>query len=43
MEIQGWPMATIIRGQTVMREDEVIAEGLGAPVRFVETLAGAPG
>ena len=43
MEIRGWPVATIIRGQMVMREDEVIAEGLGAPVRFLETLAGASG
>jgi hypothetical protein len=24
----------------VMRDDEVIAEGCGAPVRFVETLEG---
>lgn len=39
MEVQGWPMATIVRGQVVMREDDVIAEGLGAPVRFLETLA----
>ena len=27
MDITGWPVATIVRGQTVMREDEV----LGAP------------
>jgi dihydroorotase len=36
---KGWPMATIIRGRVVMRDDEVIAEGLGEPVRFLETLA----
>ena len=38
MEITGWPVATIIRGQAVMREDQVIAEGRGEPVRFLETL-----
>jgi len=38
LEVQGWPTATIIRGVAVMREDEVVAEGLGQPVRFLETL-----
>jgi dihydroorotase len=38
MEAKGWPMATIIRGTVVMRDDEVIAPHLGAPVRFNETL-----
>jgi dihydroorotase len=37
-EAEGWPMATVIRGVAVMREDEVIVEGTGAPVRFLETL-----
>jgi dihydroorotase len=37
-EAKGWPVATIIRGRAVMREDEVIAEGTGEPVRFMETL-----
>jgi dihydroorotase len=36
---QGWPMATIIRGQVVMRDDEIVAPNLGEPVRFLETLA----
>ena len=40
MEAKGWPMATVIRGQIVMRDDEVVAEGRGEPVRFAETLAG---
>jgi dihydroorotase len=35
---KGWPMATIIRGRIVMRDDEVVAEGAGRPVRFLETL-----
>jgi len=41
MEAKGWPMATIIRGQVVMRDDEIVARGLGEPVRFRETLATA--
>jgi dihydroorotase len=40
MQAKGWPMATIIRGRVVMRDDEVIAPHLGEPVRFSETLAG---
>ncbi|MDO8800920.1 dihydroorotase [Phenylobacterium sp.] len=39
-EATGWPMATIIRGRVVMRDDEVIAPHLGEPVRFSETLGG---
>ena len=39
MEAIGWPMATIVRGRVVMRDDEVVAEGQGRPVRFQETLA----
>lgn len=39
-EAKAWPQATIIRGRIVMRDDEVIAEGHGEPVRFLETLAG---
>jgi len=34
----GWPVATIIRGQTIMRDGGLIATGRGSPVRFVETL-----
>jgi dihydroorotase len=39
MEAKGWPIATVIRGQVVMRDDEIIAPHLGQPVRFLETLA----
>jgi dihydroorotase len=38
-EAKAWPVATIIRGTVVMRDDEVIAPNLGEPCRFVETLA----
>jgi len=37
-ETTGWPMATIIRGRVVMRDDEIVAPGGGTPVRFQETL-----
>jgi dihydroorotase len=38
-EAQGWPIATLIRGRIVMREDEILAPHAGEPVRFLETLA----
>lgn len=37
--VTGWPLATILRGRIVMREDELQGEPLGAPLRFLETLA----
>jgi dihydroorotase len=40
-EAKAWPVMTIVRGRVVMREDEVVAEGTGEPVRFVETLGAA--
>ncbi|MCC7266560.1 MAG: dihydroorotase [Caulobacteraceae bacterium] len=40
MQAKGWPMATIVRGQVVMRDGEVVAPSLGQPVRFMETLGG---
>ena len=41
MEVTGWPVATIVRGSVVMRDDEVVAPHLGRPVRFQETLGQA--
>ena len=38
MECRGWPMATIIRGEVVMRDGEIVKHGGGQPVRFLETL-----
>lgn len=32
--VQGWPVATIVRGQAVMREDEVLGAPQGRLVRF---------
>jgi dihydroorotase len=37
-EAEGWPMATVIRGVTVMRDGEVVSPGGGRPLRFLETL-----
>jgi dihydroorotase len=39
-DAKGWPVATIIRGRTVMRDGEVVAPGEGRPIRFLETLEG---
>ncbi|MCC7046795.1 MAG: dihydroorotase [Alphaproteobacteria bacterium] len=38
MKVTGWPMATILRGHTVMRDGELIDDPIGQPVRFLETL-----
>ena len=38
MAVKGWPKATIIRGQIVMRDDELIGKPVGVPVKFQETL-----
>ena len=37
-EVTGWPMATFVRGNIVMRDDEVLGDPLGEPVRFWSTL-----
>jgi len=36
MEITGWPVATIIRGNVVMRDDEVLGEPSGKLVNFAQ-------
>ncbi|HZT21112.1 MAG TPA: amidohydrolase family protein, partial [Dongiaceae bacterium] len=38
-EVTGWPKATIVRGQVVMREDQLLGSPVGEPVRFGECLA----
>ncbi|MCH8497023.1 MAG: dihydroorotase [Marinobacter sp.] len=42
MEVCGWPMMTVIRGQVVMRDDEVLGTPGGRPVQFAETLRPQP-
>jgi len=36
--VTGWPMMTVVRGRVVMREDQLIGDPRGAPVRFAECL-----
>jgi len=36
--VTGWPRSTIIRGQIVMRDDELLGKPSGKPVRFNDTL-----
>jgi len=38
MSVTGWPVGTIIRGRSVMRDGELVATGSGQPVRFMEAL-----
>jgi dihydroorotase len=38
MRITGWPMATIVRGHVVMREDTLLGQPVGTTVRFGDTL-----
>ncbi|HVK62313.1 MAG TPA: dihydroorotase [Bdellovibrionales bacterium] len=34
MKVKGWPKATIVRGQIVMREDQLIGSPIGQPIEF---------
>ena len=37
-KVKGWPVGTIVRGQKIMWEDEILGEPKGGPIRFQETL-----
>tara|TARA_Y100000590_G_scaffold109050_1_gene124272 strand:- start:87876 stop:89213 length:1338 start_codon:yes stop_codon:yes gene_type:complete len=37
LKVKGWPYATIIRGNIVMQEDEILGSPIGKPVIFQET------
>jgi dihydroorotase len=37
-EARGWPVATVIRGEVVMQEGEIVRPGLGRPLSFMEAL-----
>lgn len=37
-EVTGWPIGTIVRGNMVMWEDQIIGKAGGQPIRFQETL-----
>jgi dihydroorotase len=41
MTTKGWALATIIRGETVMRDFALAKAPSGKPLRFVETLPSA--
>src|ERR1700761_700465 len=41
MTTKGWPVATVLRGQFVMRDFALTKASQGKPLRFVETLATA--
>ncbi len=41
MTVTGWPLATVVRGRVVMREDELQGSPSGQAVRYLETLAPA--
>ncbi|MEM7067766.1 MAG: dihydroorotase [Pseudomonadota bacterium] len=38
MSVTGWPVGTILRGQSVMWEGELITPSTGQPIRFLEAL-----
>ncbi len=38
MRVTGWPMATVVRGHVVMREDTLVGDPVGTLVRFGDTL-----
>src|SRR3546814_9848288 len=41
VEVNGWPVMTIVRGCVAMRDDELLGAPSGRPVRFLECLAAA--
>ena len=41
MAVTGWPRATVVRGNIVMRDDELLGLSAGAPVVFQECLPAA--
>jgi dihydroorotase len=34
VKVKGWPVATIVNGHIVMRDDQVLGQPIGTPVRF---------
>ncbi|HEY6335496.1 MAG TPA: dihydroorotase [Alphaproteobacteria bacterium] len=38
MQVTGWPKLTVIRGQVVMRDDEIVGTPRGVPVLFLDTI-----
>ena len=40
VSVTGWPVGTILRGNTVMWQGELVSAAIGRPIDFLETLAG---
>jgi dihydroorotase len=40
VEVTGWPVGTVVRGNRVMWEGDILGAATGRPVRFMETLSG---
>lgn len=38
MKVKGWPISTIVRGNVVMHEDQLLGDPVGEAVRFTECL-----
>jgi dihydroorotase len=38
VRVTGWPVGTIVRGNRVMWEGELVTPAIGLPVRFAESL-----
>jgi dihydroorotase len=38
VKVTGWPVGTIIRGNTVVWQGELVTPAVGQPIRFMETL-----
>ena len=38
MKVKGWPTHTIIRGNVVMQDDEIISQPVGKMIQFQETV-----
>jgi dihydroorotase len=38
MQVTGWPVATVVRGNIVMREDELLGGAIGEPARFLDAI-----
>ncbi len=38
MAITGWPIHTVIRGQVVVRDEQLLGTPQGKTIRFLETL-----
>ena len=42
MQVTGWPVATIVRGRVVMRDDELLGPARGEPIAFWDCLPPVP-